>query len=89
MNGLDRRVQRLEAEAADAYWQRVAVVLTERVGHVVTADECRTLVDEMRQAAAPYLAQGLSPPATYAAALNVMEADVVAEAQAIANALGD
>jgi hypothetical protein len=89
MSALDRRLHRLEADAKAAYWARVAALFTERLGRDITADECRTIVDQAHRDAAPYLARGMSMLAAYASMLGVSEATVVAEAESIAAALGD
>jgi hypothetical protein len=86
---LARRLQRLEAAAQAAYWERMAGVLTACSGRPLSAEEVRVEVAAARARAAPYLAAGLSLPAAYAATLGVSEAEVLAEAEAIAAVRGD
>jgi hypothetical protein len=83
---LDRRLQRLEVAAQAAYWERLAGVLTERIGRPLSVEEVRVEVAAARARAAPYLAAGLSLPAAYAATWGVSEAEILAEAEAIAAA---
>ena len=87
MSTLDRRLQHVEAQADAAYWERVARVLTAQTGQPLTAPEARAAVAQAQRDVAPYLAQGLDPIAAYAALLGMTEAEVLAEAEAIAAAL--
>ena len=83
---LASRLQRVEAQADAAYWERVARVLSARTGLPLTAQEARTAIAQGRADVAPYLAQGLDLAAAYAALLGVTQAEVLAEAEAIAAA---
>ena len=87
MSDLDRRLQRVEAQADAAYWERVARVLTAQTGQPLTAQEARAAVEQAQRDVAPYLAQGLDPIAAYAALLAMTEREILAEAEAIAAAL--
>ena len=78
------RIDRLEA----AEWARAAAALTVRTGQPVTVEQARAVVAHLQAQAAPLQAAGLSHAAAVARVVGASEAEVLAEAAAIAELRG-